>query len=144
MLRVLDAREIEDVLARAGRHRGAPVLRAILDEHLPGSTPTRGKLEEGFLAICREARLPPPEVNVWIGLEPTGYEADFLWRAHGLIAEVDGHATHGTRSAFEHDRRRDQRLMLIGFRVVRFTWLQVFEEPAIVEATMRGLLRRAA
>lgn len=49
-----------------------------------------------------------------------------------------------TRHAFVHDRRRDQRLMLAGFRVVRFPWMQVFDEPAGVAATLRELLRHAA
>jgi predicted transcriptional regulator of viral defense system len=144
VLRVLDAREIEDVLARAGNHRGAGVLRAILDDHALGSTLTRNDLEEAFLAICDRAGLPRPEVNVWIAIEPTGYEADFLWRSHRLIAETDGGTAHMTRHAFQHDRRRDQRLTLAGYRVVRFPWQQVFDEPGSVELTIRGLLRQAA
>jgi very-short-patch-repair endonuclease len=47
---------------------------------------------------------------------------------------------HTARRAFEHDRRRDQRLMLLGWRVVRFTWRQVLFEPAYVAATLGGLL----
>jgi hypothetical protein len=31
--------------------------------------------------------------------------------------------------------------MLAGWRVVRFTWRQVVAEPAVVEATLRALLR---
>jgi predicted transcriptional regulator of viral defense system len=77
VLEVLDARWIEDVLDRTSGHRGNAVLRSILDEHAPGSTVTRNKLEERFLAICHDSDLPVPEVNAWIGLEPTGYEADF-------------------------------------------------------------------
>src|SRR6059036_3622316 len=46
-----------------------------------------------------------------------------------LIVETDGHRTHGTRSAFERDRRRDQRLALAGWRVVRFTWGQIANGP---------------
>jgi very-short-patch-repair endonuclease len=65
-------------------------------------------------------------------------------RRQRLIAEVDGRAVHSTRSAFEHDRHRDQRLLIAGYRVVRFTWLQVTDTPATVEATMRELLARAA
>jgi len=144
VLEVLDARQIEDVLARAGRHRGARVLRTVLDEHVAGSTLTRTKLEEAFLAICREVGLPRPAVNVWIPIEPLGYEADFLWRDRGLIAEVDGRNVHATRRAFEHDRRRDQQLMLAGFRVVRFTWRQVEREPRAVATAMRALLAQAA
>jgi hypothetical protein len=140
VLRVLDAREIEDVLSRAGNHRGAGVLRAVLADHAVGTTRTRNDLEEAFLAICDAAGLPRPAVNAWIGLDPTGYEADFLWRAEGLIAEVDGGASHGTSHAFISDRVRDQRLMLAGFRVVRFPWQQVFDEPETVAATVRELL----
>ncbi|MDX6675968.1 MAG: hypothetical protein QOE31_20, partial [Solirubrobacteraceae bacterium] len=40
----------------------------------------------------------------------------------------------------EHDRRRDQRLMLAGYRVVRFTWRQVTEDPATTLDTLRALL----
>jgi very-short-patch-repair endonuclease len=79
-------------------------------------------------------------VNAWIGLAPTGFEADFLWRAERLIAETDGGGSHGTSHAFVHDRVRDQRLMVAGFRVVRFPWQQVFDEPRTVEATVRELL----
>ena len=78
VLQVLDARQIEDVLDRAGNHPGAGILRAVLAEHAPASTRTRNDLEEAFLAICRAANLHQPEVNAWIALEPIGYEADFL------------------------------------------------------------------
>jgi len=61
-----------------------------------------------------------------------------------LIAELDGHRVHSTRRAFEHDRRRDQRLMLAGYRVVRFTWRQVTSEPATAIAILRTLLARHA
>jgi very-short-patch-repair endonuclease len=140
VLRVLDARQIEDVLERTNGHRGNATLRSILEEHAPGSTVTRSPLEEGLLAICRAARLPAPEVNVWIALAPTGYEADFLWREQRTIVEADGRDVHTTRRAFEHDRRRDQRLMLAGYRIVRFTRRQVEHEPREVAATLRTLL----
>jgi hypothetical protein len=144
VLRVLDARQIEDVLARAGNHRGAGTLRAILVEHAPASTLTPNDLEEMFLAICDGAGLPRPAVNAWIALEPTGYEADFLWRAQRLVAEVDGGAAHTTGRSFAHDRRRDQRLTVAGFRVVRFPWMQVVDEPKSVAATVRALLDQAS
>ena len=58
----------------------------------------------------------------------------------GLIVEADGRDAHTVRKAFNADRRRDARLMLLGWRVVRFTWQQVTFEPAYVAATLRGLL----
>jgi very-short-patch-repair endonuclease len=144
VLQLLDVRKIEDVLARASGHRAAGVLRAILTDHSREPALTRNDFEARFLAMCRHARLPQPEVNVWIAVAPTGYEADFLWRANGLIAEVDGRDVHTTRHAFEHDRRRDQRLMLLGFRVARFTWRQLLDEPRVVAETVGVLLAQAA
>jgi predicted transcriptional regulator of viral defense system len=141
VLRLLDMLAIEDVLARASGRRGAATLRAVLSEMEPGATVTRSELEERFLGICRSVGTPPDDVNAWIPYpDGGGAEADFLWREQRLIVEVDGRAVHTTRRAFEADRRRDQRLLLLGWRVVRFTWRQVLFEPAAVAATLRGLL----
>lgn len=145
--RVLDATIIDDVLARANGRHGTRLLRSVLDEHRAGSTFTRSELEERFLALCRRAALPPDGVNVWIPFpapDGGGAEADFVWRTQRLIVEVDGRDVHATRRAFETDRRRDQRLMLLGWRVVRFTWRQVMLEPEYVERTLRHLLASAA
>jgi len=142
--RMLDMAAMDDVLARAGGRRGAKLLRAVLAEHRAGSTLTRNELEEAFLAICRASGLAPDAVNAWIAFpDGSGAEADFLWRAPSLIVEVDGRDPHTTRRAFHSDRRRDQRLMLLGWRVARFTWRQVMYEPADVAATLRGLLNAA-
>jgi very-short-patch-repair endonuclease len=54
--------------------------------------------------------------------------------------EVDGYATHGNRAAFEDDRSRDAALQAIDYRVVRFTWRQIADEPALVVAVLRRLL----
>ena len=138
--RVLDMAAIDDVLERANGRRGAALLRAVLAEHRVGSTLTRNDLEEAFLRICRDARLPPDAVNAWIPFpEGSGAEADFVWRARHLVVEVDGRDVHTTRRAFESDRRRDQRLATLGWRVVRFTWRQVTYDPAHVAATLRSL-----
>lgn len=139
-LQVFDLTAVQEQLARANGRRGAAKLRAILAEQLRTPSMTRNDLEEHFLGLCRTAGLPQPRVNEWIALEPIGYEADFLWREQKLIAEVDGRDVHTTRLAFEHDRLRDQRLMLAGYRVVRFTWRQVTDDRTATIATLRGLL----
>ena len=139
--RVLNMTAIDDVLARADGRRGAAILGSVLQEHRLGCTLTRSELEEAFLRICRDARLPPDHANAWIPLaDGGGAEADFIWRGRRLIVEVDGRDVHTTRRAFESDRRRDQRLAILGYRVVRFTWRQVTYAPRDVAATLRALL----
>jgi very-short-patch-repair endonuclease len=142
VLQIFDLRAVDDVLARAVGRRGASVLRGILNAYA-GPTLTKGELEERFLEICRSASLPSPAVNQWVVLDDeTAYQVDFLWREQSLIVETDGWATHGTRQAFENDRRRDRRLRLAEWEVERFTWRDVVYEPREVEATLRGLLAK--
>jgi len=119
------------------------LLRSVLGEHDPGSTITESELEELLLAICRTAGLPTPEVNVWVPVPGEQFKVDSLWRRERLIVETDGRDVHTTRRAFERDRERDQRLMLAGWRVVRFTWRQLTREPERVAATLRALLAQA-
>jgi hypothetical protein len=145
VLRLLDTTALDACLARANGRRGAPVLSAMRAEHAIGETVTRNDFEEALLALCDQAGLARPEVNAWIALPGGGHaQPDFVWREQRLIVETDGRAAHTTRHAFEHDRRRDQRLMLAGWRVMRVTWRQLTEEPEELARTLRTLLGRRA
>ena len=139
VLGALDLEAVDDLLGRSSGRPGTAALRAVVEEdRVPEFT--RSELERRFLALCRRARLPRPRVNAWIALEDGGVECDFVWTDERLIVETDGHETHGTRSAFERDRVRDQLLLVAGWRVIRFTWRQIVREPDAVAATMTALL----
>ena len=127
----------------AALHGVRPDHRSVIDV-TSSRRSGRGRREERFLLICRGAGVPAPDVNAWVALPDEELKADFLWRHHRLIVEVDGHETHGTRQAFERDRRRDQCLTLAGYSVIRFTWHQIINEPARVAATLRALLAQRA
>jgi len=143
ILHLLDARALEDVIAATRNRRGAARLASVLAGYDAAKAMTRSELEALFLAMCHHARLPPPEVNAWLTLpDGTPVQADFLWRAHHLIVETDGHATHRTRRAFEHDRLRDQRALLAGYRTLRCTWRQVITSPDELATTISALLTR--
>jgi len=139
-LRAFDLGEIRELLARSPGQRGTRALATAIAE-LPEAGGTRSEAEERFLALVRRAGLPVPEVNVWIPLpEGGGYRPDFLWRDRMLIAAVDGRSHHSLRRAFEHDRRRDRRLLREGYVTVRFPARQVLEEPARAGDELRSLL----
>lgn len=142
VLRLFDLRAVEEVLFRANGRRGAAVLTAVLaDLKEPALTDT--ELEERFLALCREASLPSPEVNQWLDIdELPAIKADFLWRSERLVIETDGWESHGTRHAFESDRRRDERLKLAGYETLRFTRRRIIREPGGVMRTVAQLLAR--
>jgi very-short-patch-repair endonuclease len=130
-----------DALARAhAGHRGASKVRAALQDHEPGSTLTKSELEERFLALCRAAALPKPRVNVYV----QGLEVDFLFQHPRLIVETDGWQYHRSHGAFERDRRRDAILATAGYRVLRFTYRQVTEEPNAVARAVAAAYRGAS
>jgi predicted transcriptional regulator of viral defense system len=142
ILEKLDASALEDQLARNSSTPAAAKLRAALEAHRGGATATWSEFEERFLALCRAAGVPEPEVNGWVVLDDgePAIRADFVWRAQRVVIETDGRRFHSSRWAFETDRRRDQRLTLAGWRVVRLTWRQLNEEPRRIEALLAGLL----
>lgn len=135
ILRSFNRRELVALLERSPGRQGAPVLQAIVERHAPEPTRTRQELERCFLELCERGGVQRPSVNAHV----EGLEVDFSWAAHRVIAETDGFAVHGTRSAFERDRHRDQRLLLAGWRIARFTWRQVTESPEEVAQTLRRL-----
>lgn len=142
VLRLLDVPEVDRVLAR-GRRRGAPSLRAVLDpwrtddERRPR---LRSPLEARVLPSLVAAGLPRPECNVKLRIDGERLEVDLLWKKQRLAIETDGEETHGTRSAFQSDRKRDQVLVAAGYRVARVTWRQAEDEPAAVVARIKRML----
>ena len=142
-LRIFDRRALEELLARAGGHRGAGPLRAAVAKPI---APTRNELERAMHEICRGAGLPEPRVNEWLALaDGTGFRPDFWWPEHWLVVETDGFEEHGTRHAFGHDRARDRRLKLgADIETIRFTWEEVMLTPTAVAAELSAFLRQAA
>jgi very-short-patch-repair endonuclease len=141
VLGILDRAAMRSVLRRGRRRRGVARLCLIIETLHPQTKRTRSELERLFLTMCVSARLPHPEVNIWLEV-PGGnpLQADFLWRDARLIVEADSHEFHGTASAFESDRKREQRFQLAAWRVSRCTWAQVEREPRRLATTIRALL----
>ena len=119
-------------------HPGAAVVRAMLSSN---DTYDRSKAERIMRTLCTQAQLPQPVVNQHLH----GFLVDFLWPDAKLIVEVDGHGTHGTRWAFENDRRRDQVHAAAGYVVIRVTWEQLQNEPlAVIARIAQALAHRLA
>jgi very-short-patch-repair endonuclease len=136
ILRLLDSAVLESTIARTPGRRTRHLQQILAGLAATGPNLTRSELEERFLSLIARFQLPQPLVNQTV----EGHEVDFLWPAQRLIVETDGAAAHLTASAFERDRRRDAALQIAGYRIVRFTWRQITEEPHTVAATMRALL----
>jgi len=128
---------IEPLLKRCRRRRGAPLLRAVLEWHIAGSTITESEAEEAFLAIVRIAGLPDPIPQCPV----EGRRRDFVWPKQRIVVEIDGRATHGTEMAFEDDRVRDNDVGLAGWLPLRFTRRRVVLRGKEVERDLTRALR---
>jgi len=129
------------LLERHRGRRGIAALREIVGEARAGRAATRSELEERFVRFIRRHGLPAPQTNLRVSVGEQRYELDAAWTESRLAVELDGYGTHSDRAAFERDRERDRRLQVAGWRVVRVTWHQLHDEPALVAAHLRVLLR---
>ena len=135
-LSLLHQPEVEEALERHQTRTGAARLANCLRRHEPGTTRTKNPLEERFLLLVLDARLPQPEVNARLG----PYEIDFLWRDQRVAVETDGGASHNRATNRERDAERDAWLATAGYRPLRFTWRQVTERPSEVLGALRAEL----
>lgn len=120
--------------------RGAPSLRALIDEWRPalpaGAQPRlKSPLEAMVLPLLAKQGLPAPRCNAPVELIEGRIEVDFLWPEQRFVLEADSRDFHGTEVAFERDRWRDRELMRVGYASLRVTKRQAeTETAAIVEA----------
>jgi very-short-patch-repair endonuclease len=136
-LRRFDLAEQRAVLDRHPRQRGAVELgRLLVALEGRGTDDFRSQMEAAFAQVCDDHGLPRPVVNAMV----LGERVDFHWRGTTLVVETDGFAFHAMPTSFADDRRRDQKLTLAGYTVVRLTWDQVTGDARATAALISALL----
>lgn len=138
--RLDDALSVADLLQRYPCRPGTRLLRELLGSDLVAEGVTVNDFEELFEALVEKHDLPWPRFNADLAVAGRILRPDCLWPDHGLIVELDGRATHGTRRAFESDRERDRTLLAAGWRVMRVTWRQLQDDPDTVATDLQSAL----
>jgi hypothetical protein len=128
-------------LARRGR-RGIGVLRPLLEARTgdlsgPGST-----FETRTLALIRESNLPDPVCQHEVRGPGWVHYLDFAWPEQHVAMECDSLAYHFGRRALQWDDTRQNRLVLLGWTVLRFTWQDLVQRPGRLVAQVRQALTR--
>lgn len=132
----LSRRAIADLLGRNPGRKGTKALTAVIAAVDPQTRRSRSDLEIAFLELCRRFGIPPPVVNEKVA----GYEVDMQWPGTRLIVELDSYEYHRTPTEFDADRRRDARLKVLGFEVLRVPDRWLSSDPAGVAETVKALL----
>lgn len=120
-----------------GRH-GAPAARILL---LAAADGARSAAERILVKLLHEARITHWKANYRVG----GYVVDVAFPALKIAVETDGWAFHHDQEDFQHDRVKQNELALLGWQVLRFTWLDLTEYPQRVLDEIRfAISSRAA
>jgi hypothetical protein len=128
-------------LARRGKP-GTTVMRGLLEKRGQDYVPPDTVLEQRLLSVIESGGLPRPTPQFtppW--LAPTAGRVDLAYPEHKLIIEGDSRKWHLLMESFETDRQRDNQAQLAGWRILRFTWRQIMEEPETIIASVTAALR---
>lgn len=126
-----------DQVARRGKP-GIQKIRSILEGRDVG--PRDGTpLERAGALVLRSRGIPEPLFEF-----PLPWDAkrrfDAAFPKAKLAIEWDSRKWHELAEAFASDRERDREALMHGWRIVRFTWLDVTERPDEVADTVLRLL----
>ncbi len=131
--------ELAEALARRPGGRGAKRARDVL----PMADPLAGSPMESVLRwLLHEAGLPAPVLQYRI-VHPDGSwaEADMAWPEQRLVVEFDGDV-HRERDVFVRDLRRQNRLVVGEWTVLRYSSADVLGRPDAVVAEIGSALHR--
>jgi very-short-patch-repair endonuclease len=117
-------------LRNKGRY-GSPAARRLLQAASDGA---RSEAERLLVKLLREAGITGWRTNYPVG----GYRVDVAFPAEKVAIETDGWAFHSDQEDFQHDRVRQNNIALLGWQVLRFTWLDLTEYPQRVIAVIRS------
>jgi very-short-patch-repair endonuclease len=112
-------RSLAPLRAAPGRHPSK--LRLLLEERGTGELRSESRPEIRLLRLIVGAGLPEPVQQHRVTVDGERFRLDFAYPARMVAIEYDGWDTHRSRSAFDRDRRRDRKLQLAGWTVLRIT-----------------------
>ncbi len=96
-------------------------LAAVLETRTPGYDPGDSELETHVWEVVRDAGLPVPLRRYQVRVGTRTLTLDLAYPEPRIAIEVDGFGPHGTRTAFDVDRIRQNALVLAGWTILRFT-----------------------
>ncbi len=136
--RLVRPEHLTAALERLPRLRRRALIAATLVDVAGGA---QALSELDFCQLTRRFGLPEPDRQV-LRLDVAGRRRwlDVYWDQAQLVVEVDG-LWHMEAAAWWADMRRDNELTVSGLRVLRFPAFAVRDQPEMVAAQVRAVLR---
>jgi len=136
-------RDVIDDVARPGRS-GVRAARVLVEERDRWVRASESELEDLFVRIVRNAALPIPSPQVEIRGSGNEFIArvDFFYPGSRVAVELDGFSFHTDPATFSRDRARQNRLVMEGIVLLRYTARDLRGRPERVVAEISQALRR--
>ena len=131
--RDVELRELWHAQMRNKGRYGSPAARRLLQAASDGA---RSAAERLLVKLLREAGITGWRTNYPVG----GYKVDVAFPHPKVAIETDGLAVHSDADVFHQDRVRQNNITLLGWQVLRFTWLDLIEYPQRVIAVIRSAI----
>jgi len=124
------------LLEAASIRRPAGLSKAISLTHPSRETPPES-LTAGHLHL---AGLPAPLFQAMIPSPAGPLYPDFYWPEHKLVGEVDGKVKYADPGEIVREKRREQLLRDLGYRIVRWLAAEIMTTPEVVIARIARAL----
>ena len=131
--RDVELRELWQAHLRNKGRYGSPAARRLLQAASDGA---RSEAERLLVKLLRHAGITGWRTNYPVG----GYRVDVAFPRVKVAIETDGWAFHSDQQVFQQDRVRQNNIALLGWQVLRFTWLDLTEYPQRVIAVIRSVI----
>lgn len=128
------ARELLGEAARARRPAGLSTAITLTEplRESPAESLTAGHLYLSGLPVPQfQATIPSPSGPLY---------PDFYWPEHNLVGEVDGKSKYVDPAEIVREKRREQLLRDLGYRIVRWLAIEIMTSPEIVVARIARAL----
>ncbi|MBI5089164.1 MAG: hypothetical protein HZB15_09990 [Actinobacteria bacterium] len=122
---------------RPARGRSVARLRRVLAARIPGYDPGESELEARIRRVLDRASLPAPVHQHRVSFGPRRYRIDFAWPDRKVFLEGNGFGFHSIATDLDRDARRQNELVLEGWRPIEITWRM---SDAEIATTLRRFL----
>lgn len=129
----VELRELWRAHMRNKSRYGSPAARLLLQAAGDGA---QSEAERLFIRLLKRAGITGWRANYPVG----GYVVDVAFPRQKVAIEIDGFAFHTSSDDFHRDRLRQNNIALLGWQVLRFTWLDLTEYPERVIATLHAAI----
>jgi len=130
---------VERAIALADRSNGRPGVRRfrrIITRDLAAEMRSLSELELRFVELLRHHDIAMPEINH----DVERLMVDAAWHDAKGIVELDGFEFHKLPRDLRVDNARTRRLVLAGYRVIRFGWRDLTDDPSGTARAVISLL----